>query len=610
MKSLSPIVKDMRSLVLALFLMTPLGLISQEVVFKDLNIHASNKLLYSVEVPAPGTPGYTTAVLADLNTGEMEPLTFYPERAVFFSGLRTLQLQNRLGVYRRGATGTISVLQDEGFFQGESITQGKMMPLLASPDGQYLVYFEPKSVTRGDLYMKRVAGGEQIILSRDVPLSFDELPVLWGPDSRHLVYGHSGVVYYFSIAQWEEKRIPAQEFRILAEASLGAFKWSDDRELYFINGAQIYRILPEEFFTRSLYGGQFQVGGVVGKLPFKFDPYTDKFWISPSKDKLVVNWQGRFLFYYDLALPDFYSSNLVTSLPYLPLPQNMKVIRVLWSEGGLATILARSLEGTRTGSVIYRLGADIDSSQILFQGIDQKVIDLVGSPLSTNMAIVYENGVSVRRSLDFQERKFLNHSKTLGALWNNETGLYVLGEKSTLQADVANNTQRIVLLSQLDDVGFTEEGEVFGLLEGIYYRYDGEGRWSSRTEPPELMEPSTANDQFRVYTQAFTANYYSNQIMLRKNNGLGTDPLFTVLPDDYEPFPETDEPLSGDIFTHGTRIRNRVLSIVINAPDELDGLDLLLQSLSDYNFKVTFFLGGDFIRRHPGALKENSGRRS
>jgi peptidoglycan/xylan/chitin deacetylase (PgdA/CDA1 family) len=43
---------------------------------------------------------------------------------------------------------------------------------------------------------------------------------------------------------------------------------------------------------------------------------------------------------------------------------------------------------------------------------------------------------------------------------------------------------------------------------------------------------------------------------------------------------------------------------VINAPDELDGLDRLLQSLSDYNFKVTFFLGGDFIRRHPGALKE------
>jgi hypothetical protein len=80
-----------------------------------------------------------------------------------------------------------------------------MLPLLASPDGQYLVYFEPKSVTRGDLYMKRVSSGEEIILSRDVPLSFNELPVLWGPDSRHLVYGHSGVVYYFSIAQWEEK---------------------------------------------------------------------------------------------------------------------------------------------------------------------------------------------------------------------------------------------------------------------------------------------------------------------------------------------------------------------------------------------------------------------
>jgi hypothetical protein len=43
----------------------------------------------------------------------------------------------------------------------------------------------------------------------------------------------------------------------------------------------------------------FKSGGWWESSRLSFDPYTDKFWISPGKDKLVVNWQGRFLFYYD-----------------------------------------------------------------------------------------------------------------------------------------------------------------------------------------------------------------------------------------------------------------------------------------------------------------------
>ncbi len=57
-------------------------------------------------------------------------------------------------------------------------------------------------------------------------------------------------------------------------------------------------------------------------------------------------------------------------------------------------------------------------------------------------------------------------------------------------------------------------------------------------------------------------------------------------------------------FTHGSRTRGRYISLVFNAVRDDSGLTEVLNLLSDYGIKATFFVSGDFIKRHPGAVTE------
>src|SRR5690606_8641822 len=51
-------------------------------------------------------------------------------------------------------------------------------------------------------------------------------------------------------------------------------------------------------------------------------------------------------------------------------------------------------------------------------------------------------------------------------------------------------------------------------------------------------------------------------------------------------------------------IRRREVSLVFNAINSVEGLTTILNTLQEYEVRATFFLNGDFIRRHPGAVQE------
>ncbi len=72
----------------------------------------------------------------------------------------------------------------------------------------------------------------------------------------------------------------------------------------------------------------------------------------------------------------------------------------------------------------------------------------------------------------------------------------------------------------------------------------------------------------------------------------------------FEPFPAKDEPVSFTNFTHGSRIRRREVSLVFNAVDSAEGLTGILNTLSAYRIRATFFVNGEFIRRYPDAVQE------
>jgi peptidoglycan/xylan/chitin deacetylase (PgdA/CDA1 family) len=92
--------------------------------------------------------------------------------------------------------------------------------------------------------------------------------------------------------------------------------------------------------------------------------------------------------------------------------------------------------------------------------------------------------------------------------------------------------------------------------------------------------------------------------MVRDVKGLVTTPLFPPETATYEAFPAKAEPVDFGNFTHGSRIRRREVSLAFNAIDSAEGLPSILNTLSAYKLRATFFVNGEFIRRFPDAVRE------
>jgi peptidoglycan/xylan/chitin deacetylase (PgdA/CDA1 family) len=92
--------------------------------------------------------------------------------------------------------------------------------------------------------------------------------------------------------------------------------------------------------------------------------------------------------------------------------------------------------------------------------------------------------------------------------------------------------------------------------------------------------------------------------MVRDAKGFGTTPLFPPETTLYERFPAADEAVDFTNVAHGSRIRTREVSLVFNAVDSAEGLTRILNTLSVYRVRATFFVNGEFIRRYPDAVKE------
>jgi peptidoglycan/xylan/chitin deacetylase (PgdA/CDA1 family) len=107
-----------------------------------------------------------------------------------------------------------------------------------------------------------------------------------------------------------------------------------------------------------------------------------------------------------------------------------------------------------------------------------------------------------------------------------------------------------------------------------------------------------------VYLEPSTRGSYENLLMVRDTQGFGTVPLFPAETAAWEPFPASDETVDFTNFTHGSRLRRREVSLVFNATDSAEGLTSILNTLSTYKIRATFFVNGEFIRRYPDVVQE------
>lgn len=586
-----------------------------EVVFSGLDLDSQSRLVFSARNTSSSGSDYQVWFRSDLAAGTPpEPLTFYPESVTFLASLGQVQIQNRFGIWRIDpSTSAVTSVSPQVFGRDPGVGEGKSLPLAFSPDGALVLGFRPVSSVTGSLELRDLATSTVSVIASGLDLSYQGLPVRWSPDSQFFVYEKRGSLFYYSLRQLKESRVPEESLRRIGPGLLSSVSWGVGGELSYVADQVLYRILPEEFFTRSLYRAQFQTWGITGKLPFPFRPATDRFWLAPDGRSVLFNLGGRTLFVYPLEYLDFYQNSKLTPLTYVPLPQNLSLKKVVWTKDNRITLLASALRGGREETQVLRLSST--SVQTLDPG-PGAVLDLVPSPDEAQMMVVKRDGISIRETSTFAEQKSLPQDGVVAAFWKDGTSILSSGRGATVLVNLSEGTSRSLVLGGLDLVGNLDGGQLVARQGPVWYvRQPAVGPvpsyWKTSSSDFKPLPADSATPSFRAFLSDLPSGPYRNVILIRDLKALTTKPLFVVPEKAYEPFPASEagkeDPTGNGIegsFVHGSRMRLREVGLAIDAIDSSDGLPEVLRSLKEWGFKATFFVNGEFLRRNPQAAKE------
>ncbi|WP_146049341.1 polysaccharide deacetylase family protein [Alkalispirochaeta sphaeroplastigenens] len=603
----------MKRLTLVVMLWTACSLsLAGQVRFSGLDLNASEELLFTATAEVPEFGSYDTLFFADIPGGTRMQLTIFPERIAVLDQGSILQIQNRFGLFRGtlgdGFSGFSPLEAFPAFVHGEAIQTGKVLGVVSSPDGRFLSYLVPTSSGYGELRLYDTRQDQEITVAGQVELALREAPHSWSRDSRFLAYSKGGQVYYFSVRQYQEDRVLSERMRRIGPGTIHSVVWSGENTLNFVSGSVVYRIPGVEFFTRSLYQELLKIGRIVGKLPHRFDPVFDRYWISPDGEKILLSRDGRNIHLFYLEADDFLTTGETLSLPFLHLPRNTRVRQVLWSPDDLITLKTGSIRAGESVSALYRLDLQDQEKRTRFRATEDsgvRGIDL--SPDGESLLVWDDQGAEVRHHRSGEVRVRIDQPGLLQARWISREELLLAGRKRIEHVHLEQSGNgpliTVLALSQPERYGFNRSnGRVEVQGGGLAFQLDSRG-WSS-VDALELRERRVASGRNRVYLEELSRGSYRNMVMVRNIASFGTEPLFPEPPRAYEPFPQEEEPVDFTHFTHGSRIRRREVSLVFNAIDSVTGLPEILNTLAEYGIRATFFVNGDFIQRHPGAVRE------
>lgn len=600
-----------------------IGTLGAEVRFSGPDLNSNNQLLFKIRSESLRWGEHDTLFVADLDTRSLTQLTHFPERLNYLSGKKVLQLQNRFGVFH--SDDSLTRFRPSALFpsfvEDSRILHGSLSPINISPNGRYLLYLEGRSAAFGDLYFFDLDRGERYLVSDQIEIDLITTPAVWSPDSSFFIYSKKGTIYYISVRQLSEKGGVTEQYRQIGEGQIGNISPGGINSLYYLNGSLVYKLDSSELFTRALYRGYLDIGRLVGKIPFSFDPNFDSFWISPGGSHILLNKGGRNLFLYLLSTEDFSSTGNSQSLPYLYLPRNTRIKRVLWDESGLLTILTVGSENGRDKSQVFRIEAAEIRANPVFRQVDiQGVRDILVSPDKSQAAVIFPDRVAVYDYQNWSRTTDLEHAGVLQVAWISEEQLVVAGENTIEEYSLVNGNRRLLEISQPENYSFSaDENEVLATVGDQTFQWvqteeqvlgptatrdaaSASGTWVESVSG--LRSRNTTSPSYRVYLEDTPDRLFHNMLMIRERERLVTTALLEMESDELEPFPEEGEPLDFVTFDNGSRIRRREISLVFNVIDSVEGLPVILSTLKDFNLRCTFFVNGEVIRSYPDAVRE------
>lgn len=589
-----------------------------DVSFSRLDLGDRDTLLFQAAVRAPEFNEYLIAFEARLATGDIAPLTLFPEEIEWLAAREAVQIRNRTGTVHLDPDSARVTPVDylDSFAAGDEIETGVLPPISYSPDGRYMVAERPESPGYARLVLIDTSDGSEFIVSEGVPRRGRGETARFAPDGRSFVYSRDGNIYLFPIERFREGRMLSEAFRRLGQGDIANVRWADGNQLYVVQGRLVYRLDYSQLFVRSLYRDIVRSGDVVGRIPVAFDGSFDEFWVAPNTELILLNRGGRSLFLGELG-----AVTEARGMPFLSLPAGSSVERVSWSNDDLITVLLREHKDGHMS--IRRINIEETPNNLEFETIAQGrgIRALERSPDGTHIAVVSDTSVEIRRYDSWNHVDTIEEDEDsqqfIAVRWIDNTRLFVAGDRTLSLFDRGSGRLRNVALSQAERAGFDEDREVT-LTQGersasVEYRSGADGRNESggwppyrldfRDDPAALRDAGTAGENFRVFLDSLSSSSYRNRIMVRDLSALSTSPLFERPKRRFDPFPNEDEEIDFRNFVHGSRVRAREVAVTVNAVAGDEGLADVLASLERYGFGATFFVTGDFLRRNPDAVR-------
>ena len=613
--------------------------LTAEVSFGELDLADPDTLLFQANVRAPEFETYSVAFEARLSSGEMAPLTYYPEEIEWLKAREAVQIRNRTGtVHLDPHTAEVTPVDYlDSFAAGDEIATGVISPISVSPDGRYMVIERPESPGYARLILVDTADGSEFTVSEGVPRRGRGETARFAPDGRSFVYSRDGNIFLFSIERFQENRLLSEEFRRIGRGDLENVRWADANQLFVVQGRLVYRLDYSQLFVRSLYQDIVKRGEVVGRIPVAFDGSFDEFWVAPDTELILLNRGGRNLFLGQLG-----TVAEARGMPFLSLPAGSSVERVTWSSADVITVLLREHKDGHVS--IRRIHIENAPHNLEFETVSEQetIRSFERSPDGRYIAIVSDESVEIRHYDSWNHVDTIGESQSrerfIAARWVDGRNLFVASDRNLSMYNRSSQTVQHLAFSQAERLGFDEDRENAVTLnqdnrsatvrypsdseddrahgddmrqDGDDMRQDGDEqpagwppyRFEFQDEQVALRDSRTAGEHYRVFVDSLSSSSYRNQIMVRDLSALSTGALFDRPQRRFDPFPEEDEDIDFRNFAHGSRVRAREVAVAVNAVAGDDGLADVLSSLERYGFGATFFVTGDFLRRNPDAAR-------
>jgi peptidoglycan/xylan/chitin deacetylase (PgdA/CDA1 family) len=483
------------------------------------------------------------------------------------------------------------------------VRNGKLPPVLTSPDGRFILYTAETSPAYGELLLFDTYSGRAHSVSPKIDISLKMLQAAWSPDSLFFVYAKDRGLYYFSIEYLLAGKPLAENFRRLGDGEIACVRWGKNGELFFVSGSLVYKIAPAEFFTRTLYQTIVREGEIIGKIPFIFDPNFDRFWISPDGGRMILCVDGRNVFLYTL-LKDDYTGGESLELPYLYLPRTIRLDTLIWGKNNIVTLMTVGRENGRRRTAVYRLNIAEKEKAFVKTG-DTDILDIILSPDESRAALLKKDSFEIRHYARWQPREtFALYDEVRRAVWAGNTQLIVGGERFISAVSASTGESSFICFSRPEAFGFQGENILVQTNGTVKLFAPEKDEWTA-AEAFSVEPVSTATAAFRVFTENLPSGPMKNTVMVRDLAASKTSALFSEPRSLYESLDNRNpEKIDMTNFTHGSRTHRREVSLVFNAIDSVEGLQHILETLADYRIRASFFINGDFIRRNPEALKE------